>query len=81
MAARKKGEVKTFEEGMALLSQVVDQLENGGLSLEASFEAYERGMALGRQFEVMLDKGEQRLRQLTEKNGVVTEEPLEEVEL
>ena len=27
MAARKKGEVKTFEEGMALLSQVVDQLE------------------------------------------------------
>lgn len=81
MAARKKGEVKTFEEGMTLLSQVVDQLENGGLSLEASFEAYERGMALGRQLEDMLDKGEKRMRQLTEKNGEVTEEPLEEVEL
>ncbi|HIT00361.1 MAG TPA: exodeoxyribonuclease VII small subunit [Candidatus Faecaligallichristensenella faecipullorum] len=81
MAARKKGEVKTFEEGMALLSQVVDQLENGGLSLEASFEAYEKGMALGRQLEDMLDKGEKRMRQLTEKNGEVTEEPLEEVEL
>ena len=81
MAAREKGEVKTFEEGMTLLSQVVDQLENGGLSLEASFEAYERGMALGRQLEDMLDKGEKRMRQLTEKNGEVTEEPLEEVEL
>lgn len=81
MAARKKGEVKTFEEGMTLLSQVVDQLENGGLSLEASFEAYERGMALGRQLEDMLDKGEKRMRQLTEKNGEVAEEPLEEVEL
>ena len=81
MAASKQGEVKTIEEGMALLSQVVDQLENGGLSLEASFEAYEKGMALGRQLEDMLDKGEKRMRQLTEKNGEVTEEPLEEVEL
>ena len=51
------------------------------MSLEASFEAYERGMALGRQLEDMLDKGEKRMRQLTEKNGEVAEEPLEEVEL
>ena len=31
--------------------------------------------------EELLDKGEKRMRQLTEKNGEVTEEPLEEVEL
>jgi exodeoxyribonuclease VII small subunit len=81
MAARKKDGIKNFEEGMERLNQLVQQLEDGGLSLEESFEAYEKGMALGRQLEEMLSQGEKRMRQLTEKNGELAEEPLEGVEL
>ncbi len=36
----------TYEEAVAELEAIVDSMEGGGLSLEASLEAYRRGAAL-----------------------------------
>ena len=38
----------TFESGMDELETLVRDLESGSLPLEASFQAFERGMALKR---------------------------------
>ena len=63
----------TFESGMDELETLVRDLENGALPLEESFQAFERGMALKKRLEKLLEEGDRRIRVLTE-NG---EEPLE----
>ena len=63
----------TFESGMDELETLVRDLENGALPLEESFQAFERGMALKKRLEALLEEGDKRIRVLTE-NG---EEPLE----
>ena len=63
----------TFESGMDELETLVRDLENGALPLEESFQAFERGMALKRRLEKLLEEGDKRIRVLTESG----EEPLE----
>ena len=63
----------TFESGMDELETLVRDLESGSLPLEASFQAFERGMALKKRLEALLEEGDKRIRVLTESG----EEPLE----
>ena len=63
----------TFESGMDELETLVRDLENGALPLEESFQAFERGMALKKRLEKLLEEGDTRIRVLTESG----EEPLE----
>ena len=63
----------TFESGMDELETLVRDLENGALPLEESFQAFERGMALKKRLEALLEEGDKRIRVLTESG----EEPLE----
>ena len=63
----------TFESGMDELETLVRDLESGSLPLEASFQAFERGMALKKRLEALLEGGDRRIRVLTESG----EEPLE----
>lgn len=63
----------TFESGMDELEALVRDLENGALPLEESFQAFERGMALKKRLEKLLEEGDKRIRVLTESG----EEPLE----
>ena len=63
----------TFESGMDELETLVRDLENGALPLEESFQAFERGMALKKRLEKLLEEGDRRIRVLTESG----EEPLE----
>ena len=63
----------TFESGMDELETLVRDLENGALPLEESFQAFERGMALKKRLEKLLEEGDKRIRVLTES----CEEPLE----
>ena len=63
----------TFESGMDELETLVRDLESGSLPLEASFQAFERGMALKKRLEALLEDGDRRIRVLTESG----EEPLE----
>ena len=63
----------TFESGMDELETLVRDLESGSLPLEASFQSFERGMALKKRLEALLEEGDRRIRVLTESG----EEPLE----
>ena len=63
----------TFESGMDELETLVRDLESGSLPLEASLQAFERGMALKKRLEALLEEGDRRIRVLTESG----EEPLE----
>lgn len=56
----------TFESGMDELETLVRDLENGALPLEESFQAFERGVALKKRLEKLLEEGDKRIRVLTE---------------
>ena len=55
-----------FEKGMQELEALVQGLESGKLSLEDSFKAYERAIALRNALNGILDESDQRIRILTE---------------
>lgn len=57
---------QTFEQALAELESIVDELEKGELSLEQSLGAFERGIGLTRSCQQALDIAEQRVRILTD---------------
>ena len=56
----------SFEEALARLTQLVEKLESGQLSLEDSVAAFETGVKLSRRCEALLDSAEQRLQILND---------------
>jgi exodeoxyribonuclease VII small subunit len=64
----------TFEEAMKELESLVDTLEAGDLSLEASLKSFERGVALTRICQTSLQEAEQKVRIL---NGETQSSELE----
>ncbi len=56
-----------FEAALRELEALVARLEEGELSLEASLHEFERGMALTRRCQQLLEQAEQRVQQLTER--------------
>jgi exodeoxyribonuclease VII small subunit len=61
----------TFEEALHELEQIVQQLEAGDLSLEASLALYERGQQLTTYCNNMLDQARLRVEQLTEDGEII----------
>jgi len=51
----------SFEEGMAELERLVDELESGELPLDKCFAAYEQGVALIKVLKNKLNEGEARI--------------------
>jgi len=51
----------SFEAAFAELAQIVEQLEEGNLSLEEAISLYERGQALARAAQAQLDQAELRI--------------------
>ena len=66
-----------FEAALAELEQLVERMETGELSLEASLQAFERGVALTRECQKALKDSELRVAALTETDAGLT---LEEVD-
>lgn len=66
---------KQFEASLQALEAIVDQLEHGDLTLEASLEAFERGVRLSRGCQQALDQAEQRIRILSEQTPDAEPEP------
>lgn len=62
MASKKKE--PDFEQSLAELESLVEQMEEGELSLEDSIKTYERGVLLGRSALKALDEAEQRVKVL-----------------
>lgn len=56
----------TFEQGMEELERLVRGLEAGEMSLEESFQAFERGIHLEKALKKMLEEGDAKIRVLTE---------------
>jgi exodeoxyribonuclease VII small subunit len=77
MAARKKNQ--DFNELLADLEKIVEHLEDNDTSLEASLEAFEKGIALSRQAQKLLSEAEQKVIKLTEaEDGEVQIEDFQE---
>lgn len=68
----------SFEEALERLETIVQELEEGSLSLEQSIARYEEGMRLSRRLGQQLDQAEKRIERLAEggPDGPVTE-PME----
>jgi len=60
-----------FEAALAELEALIERMETGELGLEASLEAFERGVALTRECQAALKQAELRVRALTESNAGV----------
>lgn len=71
----RKKTTNLFEESLAELEQLVEQMEQGDLSLEDSLKSFERGVALTRTCQKALQEAEQKVQILLEKNGTQTLEP------
>lgn len=68
MAIKKKSPFD-FEAALAELNTLVEQMEQGGLSLEQSLTCFEKGIALTRGCQQALSAAEQKVQILMQKNG------------
>lgn len=55
---------RTFEQSLAVLEKIVDELETGDLPLEKALKKFDEGMNLSRQCSAMLDATEKKVTQL-----------------
>lgn len=66
-----------FEKTLAELEALVERMEDGELSLEESLQTYEQGVKLSRLCKQALERAEQRIRVLSEREGGTELEPFE----
>jgi len=67
--AKKKIENLSFEESLTELENIVQNLEQGELSLEDSMVLFERGLNLSQGSQTKLQDAEQKIKILLEKSG------------
>jgi exodeoxyribonuclease VII small subunit len=63
-----------FEKALAELEKLVEEMEQGNLSLEDSLKRFEKGIALTSDCQQALQKAELKVQELIEKNGKVLEQ-------
>ena len=66
-----------FEELYGQLEEAISQLETGDLSLGESLALFEQATRLAERCNALLDSAELQVRQLIERDGELTVEPLE----
>jgi exodeoxyribonuclease VII small subunit len=69
-----------FEASLAQLENLVDQMEEGDLSLEESLKAFEAGVKLTRECQQALQAAEQKVEVLMRQNDELVAESLEALE-
>ena len=81
MAMNKKAndQVQQFEAAMKDLESIVSQMESGSMSLEESLNAYEKGIALFRQCQTMLEQAQQRVQLLSDPANAESAQPFAEL--
>lgn len=65
-----------FEDNLAALEELVEQLESGELSLDDAMKAFEQGIKLTRACQESLAKAEQKVEVLMSQNGEESLQPL-----
>ena len=76
-----KGKKIDFEASLDQLEKLVDQMEDGELTLEESLKAFEQGVKLTRECQQALKAAEQKVQLLMEQNGELVTEPFVAEEL
>jgi exodeoxyribonuclease VII small subunit len=66
--AQKKSTTPNFEKSLGELEKLVEQMEQGDLSLEASLDHFEKGVKLSRACQQALKAAEQKVEILMQKN-------------
>ncbi len=66
-----------FEESLNKLESLVEQMEEGDLSLEDSLKTFEEGIKLTRECQKALQSAEQKVKLLVEQNGALEEQPFD----
>lgn len=64
-----------FEQSLQELESLVNQMEQGDLSLEESLQAFEKGVSLTRECQNILSDAEQKVQILLESGGELKTEP------
>lgn len=75
MPRRKKA--TDFEQSLGKLETLVNQMEQGDLSLDDALSAFEEGVKLTRDCQNILDQAEQKVRTLVEKNDAFQSQPFD----
>ena len=66
---------KTFEQSIAELEEIVEQLENGDVTLDESLGLFEKGIKLSKSWQKMLDTAEKKVSILmTNDDGEIVKE-------
>jgi exodeoxyribonuclease VII small subunit len=65
----KKSAAFNFETSLEKLNQIVDTMEQGGLSLEESLKNFEEGIRITRECQAALKDAEQKVEIMIQKNG------------
>ncbi len=60
---------QTFEKKLAELNTIVEKMEQPGVGLEESLKLYEKGIALTRECQKIIDQAEQKIAQLLEESN------------
>ena len=66
-----------FEKGLTDLEALVEEMEQGKLSLEESLKRFEKGIALSSECQQALQSAELKGTQLLEKNGKLLEQDID----
>ncbi len=66
-----------FEKALTELEKLVEEMEQGNLSLEESLKRFEKGIALTSDCQQALQKAELKVQELIEKNGQLLEKDFE----
>lgn len=70
--------VKTFEDSIKELEDVVNKLERGDVTLDESLTLFEKGIKLSKHCQSKLDEAEKKVKILTtDNNGNITEKDFE----
>ena len=73
--AKKTEKGPSFEEGLAQLEKIVEELEGGELPLEKSLELFEKGVHLSQTCRKQLEEAESKVEVLLKKGGRVQVQP------
>ncbi len=77
MARSAKPKISDFEKSLKELETIVERMEKGEQTLEASLKDFERGSVLAAACRTSLEEAEQRIEKLVEKSGGFEREPFE----
>jgi exodeoxyribonuclease VII small subunit len=72
---------KSFEDSLAKLEQITEDLESGDLGLEESLKRFDEGVKLAEFCNRKLDEAQQKVNILLKKDGVRDEVPFESDDL